>query len=79
MKKNKEFFNGKTWIDIFQELKFEKYLTNLEKRLKNKKIVIYGAGIMFDCISNNFDISRFNIQAIADKKFENQNIDKYKS
>ena len=33
------------------------------------KIVIYGAGIYFQILNNNFDLSKLNIVAISDRKF----------
>ncbi len=46
-------------------------IDNLAKRLQNKNIVIYGAGKYATTIFKNYDLSRLNITAIADKKFEN--------
>ncbi len=70
MKRNKEFFNGKTWADIFSELNFEKHLLKLQKKFKDKKIILYGAGIMMDYIVKNYDLGGFNIVAVSDKKFK---------
>lgn len=70
MKRNKEFFNGKTWADIFLELNFEKHLLKLQKKFKDKKIILYGAGIMMDYIVKNYDLRGFNIVAVSDKKFK---------
>ncbi len=69
MKRNKKFFDGKTWSEIFSDLKFEKHLEKLQKKFKNKKIALYGAGIMLDYIIQNYDMSGLNIIAAADKKF----------
>ena len=52
------------------EYNFEKHLKFLNKKLKNKKIIIYGAGIFFETIYKYFDLTGLNIIGIADKKFE---------
>ena len=49
---------------------FEKTLPKLVKRMKDKKIIIYGAGALFCVIDKYFDLSGFNILAVSDKKFE---------
>lgn len=51
------------------EINFEKHLKKLKSRLKNKKIVVYGAGSLFLYIKDNYDLSEFNIIGISDKKF----------
>ena len=48
---------------------FDKTLPKLIKKLKNKKIILYGAGIFFEVIDKYFDLSRLNIVAISDMKF----------
>lgn len=50
--------------------KFDKTLPKLIKKLKNKKIVFYGAGVFLELIQKYFDISELNVIAIADKKYE---------
>lgn len=59
-------------IDLIQYLydnNFRKQLKLLENKLKGKKIVIYGAGQFFKLINEYYDLSKFNIIGIADKKF----------
>jgi len=46
-------------------------LPKLLKRLKNKKVVFYGAGVYLELIKKYFDLSSLNVIAISDKKFEN--------
>ena len=79
MKLNKEFFNGKTWAQILDELNFEKHLKSLSKKFKNKKIVLYGCGIMLDYIVENYNLSDFNIIAVTDIKYCTQKEENYKS
>ena len=42
----------------------------LAKKYKGKKVVIYGAGKLSEYIFNNYDLSKLNIVAVVDKKFE---------
>ncbi len=56
----------KTHLD---RINFEKYLSKLNKKLKNKTIVIYGAGAFFKYIKENYDLDKLNIIGISDIKF----------
>lgn len=56
--------------------KFEKTLPKLLKRMKNKKVVLYGAGSFLELIKKYFDISSLDVIAIADKRFSNPDADK---
>lgn len=60
-------------------MEFEEYLkfynaqekiNKLAKKYKNKRVVLYGAGQFSHCIFENYDLSKLNIVAVADKKFE---------
>ena len=65
-------------IDKYKDLEVVKYnkenyqrqLNNLSKKYKNKKVVLYGAGIFFKNMKQNYDLSQLNIIAVSDKKFE---------
>ena len=48
---------------------FEKQFEKLKNKLKNKTIVIYGAGVFFQLINEYYDLSKLNILAISDKKY----------
>lgn len=50
--------------------KLDKTLPKLIKKLRGKRVVIYGAGTLFHLIKKNYDISDLNIVGIADKKYE---------
>ena len=50
--------------------KFDKYLKKLNSKLKNKKIIVYGAGSFFHYIKENYDISNLDIIGISDMKFD---------
>ena len=57
-------------IDYLKKIGFEKHLKKITKKLKDKKIVLYGAGTFFKVIYDNYDLSGLNIIGISDKKFE---------
>lgn len=56
-------------ISFLEKYKFDKQLKKLNKKLKNKKVLIYGAGLLFQAIKENYDLSKLNIIAISDQKF----------
>lgn len=55
-----------------EHIKFEKYLDKLKKKLKNKKVIIYGFGSFFQYINKNYDLSSLNIIGISDMKFTDE-------
>ena len=57
-------------LDYLQKIKFEKRLNQLEKKLKNKKILLYGAGTFLHDLLTIFDLSRLNIIGITDRSFK---------
>lgn len=57
-------------LNYLYEHKFDKTLPKLVKKLRNKSVVIYGAGAYFEVIAKYFDLSGLNILGIADKKYE---------
>ena len=50
----------------------QEQIDKIAKKYQNKKIAIYGAGKFAKIIFENYDLSRLNILAIVDKKFENE-------
>lgn len=56
-------------MEYLKSVKFEKNLNKLNKKLKNKTVVIYGTGILFQKILKNFDLSKLNIIGISDRKY----------
>jgi len=50
---------------------FQKRIDALAKKYSGNKIIIYGAGIGFEAIKENYDLSKLNIIGIADMKFGN--------
>ena len=59
------------FLEELQKINAQKRIDKLAKKLKNRKVVIYGAGEFSTDIFGNYDLSKLNIVAIADKKFEN--------
>jgi len=59
------------FLNYLKKINFQKHLKRIEKKLKNKKIVIYGAGSFFSTLLKTYDLSKLNIIAIADRKFIN--------
>ena len=51
------------------ENNFEKQLNKLQNKLKNKRIIIYGTGRLFQEIIKTFDLSKLNIIGICDRKY----------
>ena len=64
-----------TQINLEYLLKYnvEKSIKNLNKSLKNKKIILYGGGLLFKLINEYYDLSNLNIIGIADKKLSKIN------
>lgn len=52
-----------------QDTGFEKQLKKLNKKLKYKSIIIYGAGLLFKKIKEKYDLSKLNIIGVSDVKF----------
>lgn len=55
--------------DYLKELDAQVKINRLAKMYKNKKIAIYGAGQYSMAIFENYDLSKLNIVAISDRKF----------
>lgn len=58
-------------FNYLEEFQFGKNLEKLSKKLKNKKVLIYGAGALFETINKYYDIDILNIIGISDIKFKN--------
>lgn len=68
---NKELKTVNDFLGYLEKINFSKHLKKIEKRLKNKKIILYGAGSFFQTLADKYDLSNLNIIAIADRKFIN--------
>lgn len=56
-------------LEQLETFKFDKYLKKLNRKLKNKTVIIYGAGLLFNKIIENYDLSNLNVIGISDRKF----------
>ena len=57
-------------LRYLKKYRFEKTLAKLVKQLKDKKVIIYGDGSIFQLIKKHYDLSGLNIIGIADKRYE---------
>lgn len=62
-------------INYLEHFGFSKSLKKLKKKLKDKSVVIYGAGVFFQAIQRYYDLSGINIIGISDKRFEEHSAD----
>jgi hypothetical protein len=63
--------DNEDFIRYLERINFQKHLNKLAKKLKDKTIIIYGAGAFFNALNEKYDLSVLNIIAIADRKFIN--------
>ena len=56
-------------ITYLENFGFSKHLEKLKKKIKGKKVVIYGAGAFFRVIKSYYNLEGLNIIAISDKRF----------
>lgn len=68
---NEEIRDEQVNLNYLYEFNFDKTLPKLVKKLKNKSVVLYGAGVFLELIKKYFDISGLNIIGISDRRFEN--------
>ena len=66
-----EYEKFKTYLE---STNFQERINKLAKKYKNKKIIIYGAGVLFQVICDNYDLSGLNIVAVSDKKFKKEEV-----
>ena len=56
-------------LEFLKKVKFDKQLKKMNKKFKNKTVVIYGTGLLFQTIISHYDLSELNIIGISDKKY----------
>ena len=71
----KRLSSEEDFIAYLKKINFAKHLTKIAKKLKDKKVVIYGAGSFYQTLIKEYDLSCLNIIAIADRKFINHDDD----
>ena len=52
-----------------KEINFDKQYKKLLRKYKNKKLVVYGAGQLFETIKEKYDLSKLDIIAVSDGKY----------
>ncbi len=64
--------------EFIKSEQFEKYLINLQKKLKNKKVILYCSGQFLNQLINKYDLTKyFNIVGISDIRYENNPNEKH--
>ncbi len=59
------------FIKYLKAVNAEKQIKKLEQKYCNKKIILYGGGLFASVLLKNYDLSKLNIIAVADKKYDN--------
>ena len=59
-------------LEELKKYKFDKQLKKLNKKLKNKAVIIYGTGLFFQKIKENYDLSGLNIIGVSDRKYTSE-------
>ena len=59
-------------LETLKKYKFDKQLKRLNKKLKSKTVVIYGTGLFFQKIKENYDLSGLNIIGVSDRKYTSE-------
>lgn len=57
------------WSKYFKLTNQARTLKNLSTKLKNKKVVVYGGGIVSNVLFDEYNMSQFNIVAVCDRRF----------
>lgn len=57
--------------EYFKRINAQKKIDKAAKKYKDKRIVLYGAGSYAAILFENYDLSKLNIVAVVDRKFEN--------
>lgn len=63
------FFTADELKEKFKNKDFQKHIDTLASQYKNKKVILYGAGVFAELLLDNYDFSKLNIIKIADSKF----------
>ncbi|MBR6126498.1 hypothetical protein IKQ21_02320 [bacterium] len=66
-----EIPDEQTNYNYLYEYNFDKTLPKTVKKLKNKTVILYGAGAFLELIKKHFDLTGINIIGISDRRFVN--------
>ena len=56
-------------LEYLKKVNFEKQIKRLNKKLKNKTVIVYGTGLLFQEIRKQYDLSNLNIIGVSDRKY----------
>ena len=74
---NEEYFS---YVAKLKEIDFKNNLSFLQKKYKNKKVLLYAAGLFFDAIADNYNLFDYlDIIGICDIKFKENKPTLYKN
>ncbi len=65
-------------FDFLKKYNIQKKINALEKKYKNKKVLLYGANDFSEYIFENYNLSMLDIIGITDKIFQNNMPDSFK-
>lgn len=65
------------FVKYLKEVNAQKQINKLAKKYKNKKFVLYGAGLYARILLENYDTSKLNIVAVCDKKYNDNSEEKF--
>ena len=68
-----EMLTKQEWTEYLETLKEQKYIDKLSKELKGKKVLLYGAGLTAEVVTEKYDLTKLNIIGISDRRFEDSN------
>lgn len=71
-KKTDRNFSCEKFENYLKEQNTQDKIDELAETYKDKRVVIYGAGEYTRCLFKNYDLSKLNIVAISDKRFEDE-------
>lgn len=60
------------YLKYYKRVNAQKQIDKLSKKYKDKKIIVYGAGIMSQLLFENYDVSKLNIVGVCDKKYDEE-------
>lgn len=63
-------FNRENLIRLLMKFKVQKNINKISAKYKNKKIIIYGAGLLSEILLKQYDYSDLNIIGVMDRRFE---------
>lgn len=65
-----EMLTEPEWTDYLKIVGEQKYIDVLSKKLKNKKVLLYGAGLTAEIILKNYNLKNIDIIGISDRRYE---------